>query len=119
MAAADEEETEQPWHLASPAEPGRPHLTTQREEESERYRVTFEANQLVTGFLNPQAEPKGHVLKGLLIVPGAHASLDNISPSGLWLEDEVWHYSALDNQKPVDELSCVDLDERRIWACLL
>ena len=33
------------------------------------------------------------MLKGLLIVPGAHASLDNISPSGLWLEDEVFTYN--------------------------
>ena len=34
----------------------------------------------------------GHVAKGILIVPGAHASLDNINAAGEWIEDEVFTY---------------------------
>ena len=31
-------------------------------------------------------------MKGILIVPGAHASLDNISAAGEWVEDDVFTY---------------------------
>ena len=55
-------------------------------------RVTFEAHQLVSNFFNPDEDPIGHVGKGVLIVPGQHARLDNIDDNGRWVEDETFSY---------------------------
>ena len=42
--------------------------------------------------INLAAHPWGHCMKGILIVPGTHGSLDNISAAGEWVEDEVFTY---------------------------
>ena len=42
--------------------------------------------------INLAAHPWGHCMKRILIVPGAHGSLDNISASGEWVEDDVFTY---------------------------
>ena len=80
------------WQLAMPDEGhGKSHLTTRRQEKADRMRVTLEAMQLVTSFFDLESEPSGHVMKGLLIVPG-HGRLDNIDERGKWKEDDVFFY---------------------------
>ncbi|CAL1132549.1 unnamed protein product [Cladocopium goreaui] len=39
-------------------------------------------------------------MKGILIVPGAHASLDNISAAGEWVEDDVFTYMGQTRKHP-------------------
>ncbi|CAE7781713.1 Bbs2, partial [Symbiodinium necroappetens] len=88
------------WQLAMPDEGhGKSHLTTRRQEKADRMRVTFEAMQLVTGFFDPESAPSGHVMKGLLIVPGQHGRLDNIDEHGRWKEDEVFFYMGQERRR--------------------
>ena len=39
-----------------------------REANTDKFRVAFEAHQYVTGWFDPNAEPQGHVAKGILVV---------------------------------------------------
>lgn len=84
-----EDEPHETWELAKPgSHEMRQHLTSRREEKSDRFRVTFEANQLVTGWFDDGKTPMGHVIRGTLIVPGAHGNLANIDSAGCWIGDE-------------------------------
>ena len=67
---------------------GKMHPTTMREANTDKFRVTFEAHQYVTGWFDPNAEPQGHVARGILVVAGQHARLSNIGPDDRWLHDE-------------------------------
>ena len=71
---------------------GRVHTNIKQESAYDKYRVTFEAHQLVTNWFDHEKAPQGHVAKGVLIVPGQHARLDNISSTGRWLQDEQFQY---------------------------
>ena len=91
----EHEGDEDDWHIAKPdekAESGKKHLTTMREANVDKYRITFEAHQMVSGFFNPDEDPKGHVLPGILIVPGPHAALSNMSESGEWINEEQFYH---------------------------
>ena len=87
-----------PFHEPSAPDAGKTHLTTLREVNVDKYRITFEAqaHQLVTGWFSllgdEPCEPIGHVLPGVVIVPGPHASLDNISENDEWIETESFVY---------------------------
>ena len=55
----------------------------------DRYRITYEARQLLHNvYASQDQEIIGSVGKGLLVVPGEWARLSNISESGTWLSDE-------------------------------
>ena len=71
---------------------GKKHLTTMREANVDKYRITFEAHQMVSGFFNPDQHPQGHVMPGILIVPGPHAATSNISEKGEWISDEKYYH---------------------------
>ncbi|CAE7266027.1 Bbs2 [Symbiodinium sp. CCMP2592] len=89
----EQEEPGDEWKLAMPDEKHEmAHLTTRRQEKADRYRVTFEAMQLVSGFFDHEKTPEGHCMRGILIVPGQHARLDNIDEHGKWKEDETFFY---------------------------
>ena len=68
------------------------HPTRKADAQADKMRITFEARQLVLNWFKPGAEPEGKVWKGLLIVPGQHARLDNISEKGEWKETESFEY---------------------------
>ena len=53
----------------------------------ERFRITYEARQLLHGVYGTE-EVVGSVGKGLLVVPGQWARLSNISATGTWLKTE-------------------------------
>ena len=84
------------WHIGTADQQqasGKKHLTTLREANVDKYRITFEAHQMVSGFFNPDEAPQGHVLPGILIVPGPHAALSNISEKGEWISDEKFFHA--------------------------
>ena len=57
----------------------------------DRYRITYEARQLLHSVYGDESqEIIGSVGKGLLVVPGEWARLSNISESGTWLSDETF-----------------------------
>ena len=57
----------------------------------DRYRITYEARQLLHSvYADESQEIIGSVGKGLLVVPGEWARLSNISESGTWLSDETF-----------------------------
>ena len=57
----------------------------------DRYRITYEARQLLHSVYGDESqEIFGSVGKGLLVVPGEWARLSNISESGTWLSDETF-----------------------------
>ena len=89
----EQEDPDDEWKLAMPHEKHeKAHLTTHRQEKADRFRVTFEAMQLVSGFFDHEKTPVGHCMRGILIVPGQHARLDNIDEHGKWKEDETFFY---------------------------
>ena len=71
-----EEEEDEAWHLANPLEEeeGKDHTTTMREANCDKYRITFEAHQMITGFFDPDATPSGHCMQGIIIVMGCNYS---------------------------------------------
>ena len=71
---------------------GQTQLRANRETQSERYRITYEARQLLHNYYKPDEKPRGSVWKGLVLVQGAHARLDNISEDGKWIETETYKY---------------------------
>ena len=91
----NEDQKKQDWQLVTTEDQkdgGRAHLTIKKDSATEKMRITFEAHQLVSNFFNPDEDPIGHVGKGVLIVPGQHARLDNIDDNGRWVEDETFSY---------------------------
>ena len=75
-----------------PQEHQKSHTTTLKEANCDKYRITFEAHQKVLHWWDDSRDPVGVMSKGILIVPGAHAALGNISSSGEWLEDEEFEW---------------------------
>jgi hypothetical protein len=69
----------------APDAEGQKQLRLLSDPQASRWRITLEARQLVRHFLNPDLSPVGEVYKSLLVVPGAHARLSNISPEGTFL----------------------------------
>ena len=90
-------------------------LSTRQDSKHEKFRITYEARQVVLNYCNtlrpaeneleeaeagaknksegkwqPQA-PRGLVHSGLLVVPGCHARLSNITESGTWRETESFY----------------------------
>ena len=69
--------------------PKRGSLTIQGHSGEERFRITYEARQLLRNiFASPEEPVTGSVGKGLLVVPGQWARLSNISADGKWLNTE-------------------------------
>ena len=62
----------------------------------ERFRITYEARQLLTNLLGSAEEAvTGLVGKGLRVVPGQWARLSNISADGKWLRTERFKIGAV------------------------
>ena len=96
IVPAGEAATESSWRMSMPlpdGSTGKMHPTTMREANTDKFRVTFEAHQYVTGWFDPNAEPQGHVARGILVVAGQHARLSNIGPDDRWLHDETIEYA--------------------------
>ena len=68
---------EQEWELAMPEDGKARHMTVRKQEKADRYRITLETHQLVTGFMNPDEVPQGHCLRSILIVPGREYGHEN------------------------------------------
>ena len=59
--------------------------------QNDKFRITFENVNAVLNYFRPDRDPEGVVCKSLLIVPGAHAKLDNIDvESYTWKETQVF-----------------------------
>jgi len=58
--------------------------------EGDRFRVTLELCQVVSNVFKPGEAPVVRHARPVLIVPGSHARLSNISPEGLFIEDEIF-----------------------------
>ena len=58
--------------------------------EASRFRVTVEMAQVVTNVFKPSEKPEVRHVKPVMVVPGAHGRLSNISPEGNFYEDEVF-----------------------------
>ena len=58
--------------------------------EGDRFRVTLELSQVVSGKFKPSEKPAVRHGRPVLVAPGAHARLSNIDESGLFIEDEVF-----------------------------
>ena len=57
----------------------------------ERFRISYEARQLLHKvFASPETPIVGSVGRGLLVVPGQWARLSNISEDGKWLRTETF-----------------------------
>ena len=65
-------------------------LSIQGNSADDRFRITYEARQLIYGLCNPDEPPSGDVGKGLLVVPGQWARLSNISEKGTWIKTETF-----------------------------
>ena len=70
---------------------GQKQLRSRKQPLSERFRVTYEARQIVMNYASTE-EPVGSVYKGLLIVAGPHAVLDWIADDGTWNRDHEFVY---------------------------
>ena len=61
--------------------------------EGSRFRVTLEMAQVVRNVWKPHEAPTVRHCKPILVLPGAHARLSNISEDGCFLEDEIFEVS--------------------------
>jgi len=77
--------------LPQPHAQGQRQLRLQGHSEDERFRITYEASQVVRGWF-AEGTPRGEVGRGLLVVNGVHCRLSNISASGTWLRDEAFTF---------------------------
>ena len=59
--------------------------------EGDRFRVTLECAQVVSNVFKPSEAPSVRHARPVLVVPGAHGRLSNISPEGLFIEDDVFN----------------------------
>ena len=74
------------------------------ENQSTRYRITYEARQVVLDYCKPGAtEPKGVVWTGLVLTGGVRCRLSNISSDGRWLKDELFRVRGKDVQRKKGE----------------
>ena len=85
-AASDEPKASAKKPSANTSAPGS--LTVVGHSTDERFRITYEARQLISGLDGSGSKPEGHVGKGLLVVPGTWARLSNISDDGRWIKHE-------------------------------
>jgi len=54
----------------------------------DKYRITIVTFQAVSNWFNPDEDPKGHVLKSVLIVPcSSHVRLSDIDRAGRWTQE--------------------------------
>jgi hypothetical protein len=53
-----------------------------------RSRYTLCARQLIAHYFDERRQPEGRIDTSIIIAPGRHARLENISPDGFWLTDE-------------------------------
>ena len=58
----------------------------------EKFRVTFLMRQVVHHYFDNARDPVGNQLPRILIVPGVHCRLSNISEHGTWVMDEIFQY---------------------------
>ena len=58
--------------------------------EGDRFRVTVECAQVVSNVFKPTEKPEVRHARPVLVVPGSHARLSNLSPEGLFIEDEIY-----------------------------
>ena len=65
--------------------------------EGDRFRVTLECAQVVSNVFKPSEKPEVRHARPVLVLPGAHARFSNISPEGLFIEDDI--YMVKRNQK--------------------
>ncbi|CAE7439407.1 unnamed protein product, partial [Symbiodinium sp. CCMP2592] len=59
---------------------------------ADRFRLTYEARQVLLNYNSPGTPPTGLCYKGLIIISGPHARLSNISQDGKWLCDETFEW---------------------------
>jgi hypothetical protein len=73
-----------------PADNANPRVTTVRKSAGKppRWRVSFIARQAVERFFDYKTQPVGRILPSILLVPGTHGRLENISRDGLYIKDE-------------------------------
>ena len=84
MAVSTSHRGKQPEKLHQPGS-----LTLIGHANEERFRITYEARQLLRNvFADPESPVLGVVGKGLLVVPGQWARLSNISEDGKFIEAE-------------------------------
>lgn len=78
---------------AAAAEAAFPRITTIRKSAGKppRWRVSFIARQAVERYFDASSDPIGRILPSILLVPGTHGRLENISPDGTYIEDESFH----------------------------
>ena len=91
-ASSKQEEASQPTApSAKPALPQPGSTTIIGISGEDRYRITYEARQILHSvYADEDQEIIGSVGKGLLVVPGQWARLDNISNNGTWLKTETF-----------------------------
>ena len=65
-------------------------LRGNQESGAEKYRITVELAQVVRNYFDAELDPVGELAQTLVIVPGTHARLSNISDEGTFLKDEVF-----------------------------
>ena len=53
-----------------------------------RWRVSFIARQAVERFFDSTSDPQGRILPSILLVPGTHGRLENISSAGTYIKEE-------------------------------
>ena len=71
------------------AEDGMTQMRQSADGAADRFRVTLETSQMVFNQFKAGGEaPEVRHGKPVLVVPGCHARLSNISPKGTWLRDE-------------------------------
>ena len=58
----------------------------------DKFRVTFLMRQVVRHYFDHDLDPVGNQLPPILIVPGVHCRLNNISEAGTWVMDEIFQY---------------------------
>lgn len=71
LVEKQKDEDDEQWELHPPTTSGdgnKTHTTSLKEPNCDKYRITFEAHQLVTSWFRPSAAPSGHVSRGILIV---------------------------------------------------
>ncbi len=70
------------------------HFRQVADPQGDRFRITYEARQVLRGYFHEDfnSKPACSVYKGLVVVPGVHARLSNISAVGQWIASESFWY---------------------------
>ena len=93
-AASDEPKAsakEQLQLSANTSAPGS--LTVVGHSTDERFRITYETRQLISGLDGSGSKPEDQVGKGILVVPGTWARLSNISDDGNGLSTKSFRFA--------------------------